>query len=121
MIKQIIKYGIYISCFVSFICFSYQSVLGFINGDVVYNVIVENDAAPGFPSVTLCPYRKKSLVNLKIDEMKSDLGLKDSEIEGYNIMFPTLHLRNDTSDLIEKYSFLANESLISNSNRPMIV
>ena len=121
MIKQIIKYGIYISCFVSFICFSYQSVLGFINGDVVYNVVVENDAAPGFPSVTLCPYRKKSLVNLKIEEMKSDLGLKDSEIEGYNMISPTIYFRNDISDLIEKYSFSANESLIPNSNGSTIL
>ena len=121
MIKQILKYGIYISCFIFFIYFSYKSLRGFINGDVVYNNVVENDVAPGFPSVTLCPYRKKSLVYLKTDEMKSDLGLKDREIEGYNILSPTLYFRNDISDLIEKYSFSANESLISNSDGSTIL
>ena len=53
--------------------------------------------------------------------MRSDLGLKDGEIEGYNLIFPTLYLRNDTSDLIEKYSFFTNESLIANFNRPTLV
>ena len=116
MIKQIIKYGIYISCFVSFICFSYQSVLGFISGDVVYNVIVQHQ---GFHLLPFVHIVKRALSTWKL--MRSDLGLKDGEIEGYNLIFPTLYLRNDTSDLIEKYSFFTNESLIANFNRPTLV
>ena len=113
MIKQIIKYGIYISCFIAFIYFSWQTLAGFINGDVVYDVVINSDAQPGFPSVTLCPYRRKSLVNLKIYEMKSDLGLSDSSIEGYNLISLTLPFSKNVSNLLEKYSFSVNESLSS--------
>ena len=48
MIKQTIKYGIYISCLILFIYFSCLTLIGFIKGEVVYNVVNENDVKPGF-------------------------------------------------------------------------
>ena len=113
MIKQIIKYGIYISCFIAFIYFSWQSVAGFINGDVVYDVVNQNEAQPGFPSVTLCPMYKKSMANLKTTKMKSDFGLTAQEIESITI-FTTLGLRNTTA-LVENYSFSSNETLLDST------
>ena len=110
MLKQNIKYGIYISCFIAFIYFSWQTLIGFIDGDVVYGVVNENDAKPEFPSVTLCPLYRKSLVNLKTLQMQSDLDLDSSAIESINI-FGTLALEN-TTHLVQNYSFSFNETLL---------
>ena len=109
MIKKIIKYGVYASCFIAFIYFSWQTLIGFVNGAVVYDVVNDNDAQPGFPSVTLCPKYRKSLVNLKTGKMKSDLGLNSSAIESFTI-YGTLAFQN-TTPLVEKYSFSKHETL----------
>ena len=110
MLKQNIKYGIYISCFIAFLYFSWQTLNEFIHGRVVYGVVNENDAKPEFPSVTLCPLYRKSLVNLKTFQMQYDLGLDSSAIESINI-FGTLALQN-TTYLVENYSFSLNETLL---------
>ena len=114
MIKQTIKYVIYISCLVAFLYFSCLSLIGFIRGDVVYDVVNENDVKPGFPSITLCPYYKKKIVNLKTDKIQSDFDLNGPDTDGFNIFTRMILLKN-MSFLLDNYSFSLNETFFKSS------
>ena len=114
MIKQTIKYGIYISCLILFIYFSCLTLIGFIKGEVVYNVVNENDVKPGFPSITLCPYFKRKIVNLKTDQIQSDFKLNETETDGINMIY-RVSLLNNISLLLKNYSFSVNETFFGSS------
>ena len=98
----------------AFIYFSCDSLIGFIHGDVVYNVVNENNVKPGFPSLTLCPYYKKKIVNLKTDKLQSDFDLIGTDTDGFNI-FMMMTLLKNMSFLLDNYSFTLNDTFLKSS------
>ena len=89
-------------------------MIGFITGDVVYDVVNENDVKPRFPSLTLCPYYKKKIVNLKTDKIQSDFDLNGTDTDGFSISMRMTLLKN-MSFLLDNYSLSINETFLKSS------
>ena len=96
MMRQVIKNGVYISSFITFIYYSSLAAIEFIKGEIIYDIVNDHDAEPGFPSITLCPSYRRSLVHLNTMKMKSDFGLNESTIKSVNI-FGTLAASKNTT------------------------
>ena len=77
MKKHYIKYMIQFGFACMFIVYSFNSVISFYFGDVVYEMYknVENDKVY-FPAITLCPTQKiNPLMNLKLQQFGEDKNI----------------------------------------------
>ena len=109
LFKRIIQVLFYIL----FLGFSYQSVVDFIDGKVVFQLFLEKNEHLKFPDLTFCPRQNRSLSYLKTLKLKEDLNLSSSYVDGSGIF--VFLSRNINLPILEDYSFTLEESILKNS------
>ena len=112
--KETIKYFILLIFFCLFLYFSASSLGSFYNGDVIYDIVAQdnnNDKLP-FPSMTLCPAMQlNQLVNLKINRIFEDYNIASAQMAVPYQIFSILKETGNLSRIVQDYSFSLKESL----------
>ena len=110
LFKRIIQVLFYIL----FLGFSYQSVVDFIDGKVVFQLFLEKHEHLKFPDLTFCPRQNRSLSYLKTVKLKDDFNLSSSDVKRFSI-FMFLRRNINITSILEDYSFTPEESILKNS------
>ena len=87
-----------------FIWYSYRSVVDYIDGKVVYNIINEYNPNLVFPSVTLCPKKKDELLYLDYDRLAIDYPHLRNHLTSY-FAYAVMGNMSDPFEVIQNYSF----------------
>ena len=74
-------------------------------GKSVFDNINEYNENLPFPSVTLCPREKNSLVNVKMKQIIKDLNLTEAQLMNEVQVFVLFTSMANISEKLEKYSF----------------
>ena len=88
-----------------FLFFSYKSFRDWMIGKTVFDNINDYDENLRFPSVSLCPREKDSSLNLKLNQLRKDLNLSESNFQDSVQIFSLLASLSNIFKKIEKYSF----------------
>lgn len=100
--KEVLKIVIKFSFVVTFIIFSFQSIMSYLKGDVIFENINEYNEHLVFPSLTICPKLKEAVVNLKTDLLAADLNISNEE----TIEVPRLiQKQRDPLSFVRNYTF----------------
>ena len=103
-----------LSFYLLFLGFSYQSVVDFVEGKVVFQLFLEKQEYLTFPDITFCPRQNRSLSYLKTVKLKDDFNLSSSDVKRFSI-FMFLRRNINITSILEDYSFTPEESILKNS------
>ena len=73
--------------FIIFVYYQTGSILSFLAGEVVYDLIQESGDALPFPGVTLCPYQLNRMFHVKDQEVRKRYNLSLKDMEDYKGRF----------------------------------
>ena len=100
--KEVLKNIIKLSFSVTFIIFSLQSIMSYLKGEVIFENINEYNEHLVFRSLTICPKLTEAIVNLKIDQLATDLNISIDD----TIKIPQLIKRQrDPLSFVQNYTF----------------
>ena len=109
--KEIVKYVIKFSFFVTFIIFSFQSIISYLKGEVIFENINDYNGQLVFPSLTICPKLIGAIGNLKTDMIAADLNIsfEQTEIAGL------IQRYRDPMSFVQNYTFSKEDIFPENS------
>ena len=109
--KEIVKNVIKFSFFVTFIIFSFQSIISYLKGEVIFENINDYNGQLVFPSLTICPKLIGAIGNLKTDMIAADLNIsfEQTEIAGL------IQRYRDPMSFVQNYTFSKEDIFPENS------
>ena len=109
--KEIVKNVIKFSFFVTFIIFSFQSIISYLKGEVIFENINDYNGQLVFPSLTICPKLIGAIGNLKTDMIAADLNIsfEQTEIAGL------IQTYRDPMSFVQNYTFSKEDIFPENS------
>ena len=109
--KEKVKYVIKFSFFVTFIIFSFQSIISYLKGEVIFENINDYNGQLVFPSLTICPKLIGAIGNLKTDMIAADLNIsfEQTEIAGL------IQRYRDPMSFVQNYTFSKEDIFPENS------
>ena len=109
--KEIVKNVIKFSFFVTFIIFSFQSIISYLKGEVIFENINDYNGQLVFPSLTICPKLIGAIGNLKTDMIAADLNIsfEQTEIAGL------IQRYRDPMSFVQNYTFPKEDIFPENS------
>ena len=108
MKKLVMKYGIKLIFFGTFLGFSYESLADYIHGSSVYDNINEINKTLVFPSVTLCPRPEYTMAYLDVDQYLEDFNSPNQTFFIKSAIYHIFRVINENADpgsFVDKYSF----------------
>ena len=100
--KEVLKNIIKLSFLVTFIIFSLQSIISYLKGEVIFENINEYNEHLVFPSLTICPKLTEAIVNLKTDQIATDLNIGiDDTVEIRQL----IQRQRDPLSFVQNYTF----------------
>ena len=116
--KLLLKTSIKFFFFILFLVFSYKSLVGYINGESVFDNVNYVNETLIFPSLTLCPRPKYTMAYLDLDRYLNDtnytLPLHTKSL--YSI-FHLILRETDPVEFVQNYSYSKDDVLFEEKGR----
>ena len=109
--KEIVKNVIKFSFFVTFIIFSFQSIISYLKGEVIFENINDYNGQLVFPSLTICPKLIGAIGNLKTDMIAADLNISFEQTEIVGL----IQRYRDPMSFVQNYTFSKEDIFPENS------
>ena len=108
--KTIFVFLIKVKFTVLFLLFSYESLLGFIHGKVIFEIIKEYDEVLPFPLVTICPKPEGGFAYLKLDQIQQNILMNISNKDIYSPQIYEILLQSDDPiSIVNNNSYTLND------------
>ena len=122
MIKQM-TIIVHLGFSIVFLFFSYDSLLDYINGTILFDAINDYNELLAFPLVTVCPKQEGTYANFKLNKIREDfnLPLSESELKSPSILWRLVQLSEINYDeMLQNYSF-SKQDIFNESNNSLVL